>query len=545
MNQSRFSSLLSAWWPWLAAAGSGFLMTAAYPPYHQDWLIWISLTPLLCALWFSRPWVRREWLRAALLGYVAGACFFLTTFFWIRHAALAAVFFLPPYLALYPALWALYAHYAAHPRADVENPWLRSKHNLALAFRAAVGWVALEWVRGWMFSGFGWNGLGVALHKNIALIQFTDLTGVGGLSFLIVLANVIAVATVRRMIDEFRVARVRPHFDFSITLALVAAAFTYGLRESLQKTETVPLKVAAVQANIPIDAYRAAGWERDIMQAYREQTDVALLLDPDLLVWPEAAMPRAVYSHPEIHDFVMSYAAALRGDFLQGTVHFAEEGDYNSVLLLAEDGEPQFQHKMHLVPFGEFVPFRHSFPLFAWIVGDLVPSDFDAGKEPVILHLSKGIRVGALVCFEDTLGELVRKFALRGAQLLVNVTNDGWFYDSPASHQHLANAVFRCAELKLPMVRAANTGVTCFIDRHGRIKSQLTTPDGSTFLAGVLSGNVDVPVEPRLTVYARVGELFSKLCALVAVMFIGQAVWRRKKTPVNSEADAPRPFDRV
>ncbi|HEU0209173.1 MAG TPA: apolipoprotein N-acyltransferase, partial [Candidatus Udaeobacter sp.] len=167
------------------------------------------------------------------------------------------------------------------------------------------------------------------------------------------------------------------------------------------------------------------------------------------------------------------------------------------------------------------------------IVGDQVPGDFKSGTEYTVFTLTnREIRVAPLICFEDTIGELTRQFILptettAGANLLVDVTNDGWFKHSAGSHQHLANAVFRCVETRRPMIRAANTGVTCFINQFGRVTQELE--NGSTFAEGVLTGEVIVPAEQELTFYVRHGELFAEICAavaLIAVILASITRWR-------------------
>jgi apolipoprotein N-acyltransferase len=160
-------------------------------------------------------------------------------------------------------------------------------------------------------------------------------------------------------------------------------------------------------------------------------------------------------------------------------------------------------------------------PFISKIVGDQVPGDFTRGKEPVVFRLTTDqVKVAPLICFEDTLGELTRQFVLRGANLLANVTNDGWFLRSAGGRQHLANAVFRCVETRRPMVRAANTGVTCFVNRFGRVTQVLLDAKGSQFTEGVLTGSVDIPVSGEHTFYTRHGELFAKICGAVALLFL-------------------------
>jgi apolipoprotein N-acyltransferase len=179
----------------------------------------------------------------------------------------------------------------------------------------------------------------------------------------------------------------------------------------------------------------------------------------------------------------------------------------------------QVYRKLHLVPFGEYIPLRHSFPLFALVASKWVPGDFDAGKDYTVFRLTNSdVRVAPLICFEDTIGELTRQFVLNGANLLADVTNDGWFLHSAGSQQHLANAVFRCVETRRPMVRAANTGVTCFVNEFGRVTQLLQDETGSTFTEGVLTGEIGVPTERELTFYTRHGELFAKMCTGVTLV---------------------------
>jgi apolipoprotein N-acyltransferase len=174
------------------------------------------------------------------------------------------------------------------------------------------------------------------------------------------------------------------------------------------------------------------------------------------------------------------------------------------------------------VPFGEYVPGRNTLPGIGWIVGDQVPEDFAFGKEHTVFTLTRGdVRLAPLICFEDTIGELTRQFVLGGANLLANVTNDGWFLQSSGSRQHLDNAVFRCVETRLPMVRSANTGVTCFINEFGWI-----THLQPQFTEGVLISEVRVPTNYQPTFYVRHGEIFAQACTGVAALMLLFLVWR-------------------
>ena len=546
-------------WPWLAAICSGLLYAACFAPFNLTWFCWIALIPLIAAVWFSGTESRRPWLRNLLLGYVAGLTFFWTVFSWLTTVTVLGWFVLQFYMAIYLAIWAWFCGLvrprrkinrataskwdqmlaqARRSAAPVQPPWTSSTNNLRLALLLAATWTTLEWLRGWIFSGFGWNGLGVALHDTWPLIQIAEFTGVAGLSFLVAFTNVIILTTAYRLVLEARTRMMRPHFDFTVTMAAIVGVLVFGVRATQISPPAKPLRVAAVQSNVPQTQKFDPQFTRKIFDQFRRLSEIALRSNPppELLVWPESSMPGPVLTDPESYNFVMDLAASAETDILLGTID-EENGDvYNAAMLLSDGGERvQMYRKVHLVPFGEYVPGRHTVPLLARIVGDQVPGDFKAGTEHTVFTLTNHeIRVSPLICFEDTIGELTRQFVLPtesspGANLLVDVTNDGWFQHSAGSHQHLANAIFRCVETRRPMIRAANTGVTCFVNQFGRVTQELQDGKGSTFAEGVLTGEVMVPTEYELTFYSSHGELFAKAClaiALIAIALGSMTRWR-------------------
>src|SRR5438876_9975203 len=224
----------------------------------------------------------------------------------------------------------------------------------------------------------------------------------------------------------------------------------------------------------------------------------------------------------ESNDFATEFSASSKTDLLLGTLDVETGKDYNAAVLISgATQEMQTYWKVHLVPFGEYVPLRHSFPLFAAVAKEWVPGDFTAGKRYTLFRLTNGdAQIAPLICFEDTIGDLTRQFVIRGANLLVNLTNDGWFLHSAGSQQHLTNAIFRCVETRRAMVRAANTGVTCFVNQFGRMTQILREETGSTFTEGVLAGEIKVPTEHELTFYARRGELFAQVCAVITLLAV-------------------------
>jgi apolipoprotein N-acyltransferase len=547
-------------WPWLAAICSGLLYTSCFAPFNLTWFCWIALTPLIAAILFSGKESRHPWLRNLALGYVTGLTFFWTALSWLTTVTILGWFVLQFYMAIYFALWAWFCgllrprgarrqlsagkwdQMLAEARSTAalpRSPWTKSTNNLLLAFLLAAAWTTQEWLRGWVFSGWGWNGLGVALHDTWPLIQIAEFTGVAGLSFMVAFANVILVTTAYRLVLEARTHTTRPHFDLTLTMAAIVGVLTFGLRASQVSAPTKPLRVAAVQSNVPQNQKFDPQFTTKIFDKFRRLSEIALRSNPppDLLIWPESSMPGPVLIEPESNKFVMDLTASAESDLLLGTIDEENRDVYNAALLISDGGERvQLYRKVHLVPFGEYVPGRHRVPLLARIVGDQVPGDFSAGREYTVFSLTNSdAQVAPLICFEDTIGELVRQFVLStetnpGANLLVDITNDGWFLHSSGSHQHLANAIFRCVETRRPMVRAANTGVTCFVNQSGRITQVLRDESGSTFTEGVLTGEIKVPTEHDLTFYTRHGELFAKACAVITVFaMLAISVIRRRK----------------
>ena len=526
-------------WPWLAAICTGFLCTLCFPPFDQSWLCWFALTPLIAAVWFSGKNSKRRWLRNLLLGYLAGVVFFTGTFswlgslgvlyqnFWLRGLSLL----LAVYLGVYFAFWGWFVGLIF-----LRN-FLASWRNLLLAFLAASAWTAHEWIRGWLFGGFGWNGLGVSLHNTWPLIQIAEFTGVTGLSFVVAFANIIAVTTPVRLYLEAKTRQVRPHFDLTLTLAGLVGLLAFGLYSVQNRPSTKPLRVAAVQADVPQQEKFDPEFSAQVFERFQRLSELALHSNPPpaLLIWPESSMPNPVRDPAtESNDFVTEFSASSKTDLLLGTLDMENGKDYNAAVLISgATQEMQVYWKVHLVPFGEYVPLRHSFPLFAAVANQWVPGDFAAGKRYTLFRLSNAdAQIAPLICFEDTIGDLTRQFVIRGANLLVNLTNDGWFLYSIGSQQHLTNAIFRCVETRRPMVRAANTGVTCFVNEFGRITQVLRDETGSTFTEGVLAGEVRVPTERELTFYTRHGELFAKVCAAITVIAILIIFGIRKRKPV-------------
>ena len=556
-------------WPWIAALLSGVLLAICYPPFTADGLIWIWQAPLLGALWFSDLGEKR-WRRGALLGLVCGLVFFAINLSWITEishvagtffAGLGALVALALYLSLYFALFGAFATTAGRwiipkPDKDKMDLFELSFGVLKVAFLNGAAWCGLEWLRGILFTGFGWNTLGVALKNHLLLVQFADVIGITGYGFVMMFSGVIAFCTLVRLGLEIRDRkRLRPHVDFAFGVALIIVLFLYGISKvSHVPDEAVDVRARIMQMNIPIEDK----WSEDIKMRqkvifdYRDLTRTFVESSPhDLILWPETALP-GHFNFPWVQEYFNEHV--LKGDdfyLLTGLEDSTLKGDetYNTVTLMKGSTDTYQMHKkVHLVPIGEYLPFRDAFPIFVWIAGGVIENDFTPGTifQPLIIEKDgHEIDIIPLICFEDSVPRHARKFLRQKPQIMVNVTNDGWFRDSAQPLQHFNNALFRCIEFRRPMIRAANTGVSGFIDERGSVYDRRSTDkfarvlrdeeSGSPHIRGSIPANVEVNLNPPMTIYARYGDVFSVgmgVLALLAAAF-SSLVARRAKPPVT------------
>lgn len=538
--------------PLLAAIASGLILTLAYPRWDFELAVWIWMLPLLAVLWGSNPasfGVRHPF----LLGYLAGLAFFVPNLFWVRHSSrvifgaldhrwigwgpellgLSAAVGLAGYCALYFGLWAWFAA-RAHQRRET-NAAAPPFNSLRRSAVCAAAWCGCEWLRGIVFTGFGWNGLGVALHQNHLLAQGADLIGVTGLSFLPVFVSCSVAAIAQKFWRQGQAGLGWSHrVDLAAALLLIAGASGYGLhalREQAQRrSQSIPLHTVLVQQNIPQTVKWSGEHTTEIYQGFADLTRLhAEARDGhapvDLVIWPESSLPFPLLGPPpEIRQEHEQYFNAILslGDFsLLTGAEILNPGEplfTSAVLFRGTFANQQHYHKVHLVPFGEYLPFRNTFP-FSLLAG-ILPGDFAPGQatEPLKLERPR-VQIIPLICFEDTVGRVARRFVRDAPQLIVNLTNDGWFLQSSETEIHLANSIFRAIELRRPMVRAANTGVTCVIDECGRITDRLADPEtGSTFIEGCLQREIAVPEQPPRTVYAGFGDWFSLSMLGVAIV---------------------------
>lgn len=519
----------------LLAAISGVLQVVIFPSPDLNYLCWIAVMPLLLAIvaarknpypsdnrvGASRPYIPATAWQGFLLGYLCGLIWSFGACYWIYdvmhnygglQGAVAAGVVVAFSLAM-ALSWAVFGLVMA----VLAGGRLREKAILLAPFV----WVATEMLRGFPFD-FRWEPIGTVLVNNIPVTRLATVTGVYGLSFEIIAVNV-----------AFTAAWLMRGRRRTILLASCIAGVAMLEAGNFIQPPKLPANGTArlVQADIPI--LTGEKWT----QAYFDQTmkDLADLsvpqpgqMDPsqpriDLIVWPESPAPFFI-SDARFRSAVSDVARRAQATVVVGSlgVPTPPQGDdlYNSAAIIAPDGSWGARYdKIHLVPFGEYVPFKQLLGFANSLtheVGDFIP-----GRERNVLRVN-GLAAGVFICYESAFPNEVRQFAANGAQLFVNISDDAWYGDTSAPWQTLQQTRMRAVEDRRWILRSTNSGITAVIDPFGRVVD--TAPRNQrTFL--------DVPysLEPRTTFYTRHGDWFVWVCGIISVVALGV----RFATPVR------------
>ena len=488
---------------------SAILLILAFPKPDLGFLAWLALVPWFFAL------QKQKALQAFLLSYLVGLAFFSGILYWVTYVSSLGFAILVCSLSFYFAVFGLLFS-INYKRSTINN-----------LFIIPCVWVALEYIRAHLFSGFGWALLGYSQYRNLAIIQISDITGAYGVSFLIVLVNLGIWQVILRLRkkDSFKKA-ILPVF---CTLFSVLLTLGYGYFRLNYRPEGKNIKVAVVQGNIP----QWQKWQpqaRDfILKRYFSLTEQAARKKPEIIIWPETSVPGYLEDDPELLNRLRSLSKKISPAYLLvGTPQAplnresyltGQEGKarttYNSATLLLQGKIIQRYDKLHLVPFGEFMPWPGFFSRFSFagLIGDFSP-----GENYTVFSLDQTkakVKFSVLICFEDVFAHLTRNFSQKGAQMLVNMTNDAWFENSSEPYQHLQASVFRAVENRVNLVRSANTGVSCFIDPWGKILSKVSDYLGRDVLVkGEKTQGLKIVSMPSF--YAAFGDIFAGLCLIAS-----------------------------
>ncbi|MDO8679399.1 MAG: apolipoprotein N-acyltransferase [Acidobacteriota bacterium] len=513
----------SAWrGPRSAALASGVLLALSFPKFGHGAVAFVALVPLFVALsgWNGRPghYPGVTTRRGFALGLIAGFIHFAGTVYW-TGATVQTFGGLPWPVAVFVAgLLALYMATFIGGVGAVTALFIRS-FGLPGLLLAPLVWVALEYLRGHLFGGFPWIPLGNTMITLLPVAQLASLLGVYGLSLFVGLVNAgfaaVALASGRTRL-----------MAAAATLVMIAAVSVWGgqrLAANALVAGGTPIRVGLIQANIAqVDKWNPAR-EGMIVERYLQLTRQAAEAGAEFLLWPESAVPFEFDEDPKA-EVIRALVRAAGKPLLLGSDEFetgAAGQSYNSAFMLDSGGATAAVYrKIHLVPFGEYVPFQQ----VLFFVGPLVEavSAFTAGTVVTMLPVN-GHMASTAICYEVTYPELSREAVRNGSELLTTITNDAWYGESSAAYQHFEMAAMRAVEQGRYLVRAANTGISGIVDPYGRVLIRTRL-----FETAAVVGEARFVQEK--TLYARIGDLVAFVSAALTVFVLAVALMRRTRS---------------
>lgn len=510
--------------PLWAACLAGVALALAFPPIAIWPLSFCGLLPLFHAI------DEKESKDAFIFGFLAGLVQTVILIYWLYRVltfygglhmflALPALLLLSSYLAVYTGLFTLGLTFC--------QKYLRTAPgSIRWILLGSALFTGLEYLRGIFLSGFPWQPLGASLVSSLSLVQFSDIFGTGGLTFLVVLVNLSLWAGVKRYQSGGLKTVI---FPVILIIAVISGLWIYGqirLTDIRSQVSEAPShKVVVVQGSIDQPHKWDPAHRERILRSYQDLTIEAAYQRPWMIIWPETAVPFFFLWEKQATDWLRSLVSGIKIPLLFGSPAFErddkEERYYNRVYLLDSQGEAlDYYDKVHLVPYGEYVPLKRFFPYINKItraVGDY------SGGEPGKLLKYEGELIGVLICFESLFPDLARGQVNDGAAFLVNPSNDAWFGRSSAPHQLLYQAVLRAVENRRTMIRAVNTGISAVILPTGEIEGRLGLYEQDS-----LTGSV--PLVKEKTFYAAVGDVIPQACLVITLaVFIAGLMIRRKK----------------
>ncbi len=449
----------------LAPCLCALLLSLAFSRANFGFLAWFCLVPLFLEL--DNKTRAQRW----MLFFVFSGLFFLGTLYWIIHVSLVGLFFLCLFLGFEFSLFGLLM------------PDPRNKYSLVLI---PLLWIIFERLRGFLFFGFGWGIIGYSQFRNLALIQNAQLFGVWGISFLTMLINI---SLCHLVFNNFRISWKKSFIIVPVVLLISAYAFGYyTLSRPWQSSPPLDIRASLVQANIPQEQKWDPKYTHSILKKFSALSKKAAAQKPDIIIWPETSVPGYLLDETKLYLTITNLAKKINTYLLVGSPRedYELKKFYNTVFLFGPNGHLQrFHDKIHLVPFGEYIPHKK---LFKFLENTQI-ADFSSGERYTIFKINnrkgKSRHFGVLICFEDVFPGLVRNFRSNGADFLISITNEAWFKNSSEPLQHTAISVFRAIENRCWFLRCANTGISCFIDPLGRISKKIEQNNRDIFVEGI------------------------------------------------------------
>jgi len=529
------------------------LLWASFPPYAQSDSAWLALVPVLLIVRTCKPKESFRW------AFLAGMGLWVLSLSWFPaiiknggpwYLVILGQLALSAWCALFMGVFA-YASSALWKMGGFQPSFKRIG---MIALVDPMLWVGTEYVRGTLFSGFAWNFLGVSQVNNSALIQVASIAGVYAVSAVVVMVNGAIASIVERaaaplvlkVLHQETVTyrnsiavRVLKSSESFVPILFAILCWSWGMNRVKQwqivEMEHPALRIALVQPNTPCIFVFNDDTMRQQLKVLIDQTRFAAAANPHLVVWPETSLLGSVPDEVGTMRFVREAAAIAGNALLTGTLETqpAEKSSaapgglkfYNAAWMFAADGSVLGSYrKQHLVPFGEYIPLDKFIP----VLQKLAPTGVSCtpGDGPSLIELpcenDLRVKVGSLICFEDTVPALSRKSVKAGADMLALMTNDAWFNGSIEPVQHLHQSIFRAVECGVPLVRSANSGVSCVVDAVGQV-NQLTSLGKNMDFSGFLMTQVRLPEKKLNAPYVFLGDWVLAVPGAIAVILI--AAW--------------------
>ena len=512
---------------------SALLLVLSFPTLDIGWLAWFGLAPLLVAL------AGRSSAYGFFSFFIYGFLFFTGVCSWLYEVDTFRVvhhIIIMTYLGLYFGFFGLTFNF-------ISKRWGATAAHLAAPFI----WVSIEYIRSNMsFLALPWGLLAHTQHQHPLVIQISSITGAYGLSFFLLMVNSTLAAVTLLFLAQSKMRIKLPGYKFPSPRGVLSMVLATGVLAGLillqghialaRPLTGQKLKLSILQGNIEQEKKWNPQYSDYIMQTYTDLSMKAAKDQPDLIVWPEAATPRYVLRNNALLKQIQTVIAKANTSFLIGSAEYSKSLTKkpsnrvrigNTALFFSSAGKVLGTYlKIRLVPFGEYVPYPGVIPWPDFIaVGGNSSWDLP-GKEYTTFELN-GDKFGAVICWESIFPGLFRKFVKDGAGFMINITNEGWFRRK-IPHQYVAMNVFRAAENRVFLARAANTGVSCFIDPYGRIVGRVEKDGQDTYVRGYLTR--EITIAKQRTFYTEYGDVFVSLCLLVSCLIVISSFFRPGKS---------------
>jgi len=482
---------------------SALLLIPAFPKFDLEFLAWVALVPLFIAL-------KDQNLKTAFgLSFLTGICFLMGIFYWmnvINDFTLIHFILLGFYFGSYFGLFGLALNL------------ISQRTGISSVFTAPFIWVSMEYLRSHAgLLGLPWALSGHSQYLNLPLIQISSFTGVYGVSFLIVTVNAALSEAIlswqggRRTSTQHWSTVVKPVI---VPIFLLGATLLYGLSVISERSDRETITISVIQANLPQIIRGQPGLrELNLQKLIRLSKEAAARSQASLIVWPETAVQGSLTQERYLLNIFSALAKETQSHLLIGVSvrqklgrrELRMKNRFNSAFLVSPSGGIVGQYnKIHILPFGEYFPYKDFLPWpssFALQGGDVM-----AGKEFTLFDLNN-VKFGVAICWESIFPDLFRQFVKNGATFMVNITDEAWFEKTAAPYQFMAMNVFRAVENRVSIARAANTGISGFIDPYGRVIGKVTKGTQDIFVEGYLT--MAIPVSEKKTFYTNHGDVFA------------------------------------